>query len=140
AVVALLEQRMHPFAERREHGARPLAAEQIAAELAFEQLDSARQRRLRHVALFRRAREVQRPGNRQEIPDLVHFHSNSPRQALARLRSRLHPSRLTHAVELQRTGDQATTALKRQVAPGPIERDDEAIAEADQEIDVSDAP
>ena len=78
AVVALLEQRIHPLAERRQHGARPLAAEQIAAQLAFQQLDGARQRRLRDVALLGGAREVQRPGDSQEIPDLVHFHSSVP--------------------------------------------------------------
>ena len=51
-----------------------LAPQQQSAELLFELLDGARQRRLRDVALFGRAREVQRVGDRQKIADLVHLH------------------------------------------------------------------
>lgn len=36
--------------------------------------------------------------------------------------------------------DESPSALGREVTLGPIERDREAVAEADQEIDVSDAP
>ncbi len=78
AVVALLEQGIHALAERRQHGARPLAPEQVAAKLAFQQLDRPRQRGLRDVALLRGAREIERARDRQEISDLVHFHSNVP--------------------------------------------------------------
>src|SRR5690242_14412259 len=78
AVVALLQQRKHAFAERREHCAWPLAPEKIATQFAFQKLDSARQRRLRHMALLRRAGEIQRPRNCQEISDLVHFHADVP--------------------------------------------------------------
>jgi hypothetical protein len=77
-VVALLQQWKHPLAERGEHGARPLAAEKIATQFAFQKLDRARQRRLGHVALFRRAGEIQRPRDCQEISDLVHFHADLP--------------------------------------------------------------
>ena len=34
----------------------------------------------------------------------------------------------------------ARAALERDIGPHPIERDDDAVAEADQEIDVHDAP
>src|SRR5262249_51079615 len=43
-------------------------------KLAFELLDRTRERRLRHVALFRRAREVQFLRDRKKIADLMHFH------------------------------------------------------------------
>ena len=78
AVVALLEQGIHPLAERRQHGARPLAPEQVAAKLAFQQLDRARQRGLRDVALLRGAREIERARDRQKVSDLVHFHVLRP--------------------------------------------------------------
>src|SRR5512143_2182453 len=52
AVVALLQQRKHALAERGEHGARPLAAEKVAPQFAFQELDRPRQRRLGHMALF----------------------------------------------------------------------------------------
>ena len=61
---------------------RPLTAEQIAAKLAFQELDRARQRRLRDIALLRRAREIQRPRDGQKIPDLVHFHLTVPLPAV----------------------------------------------------------
>src|ERR1044071_2068977 len=38
-VVALLQQRKHPLAQRREHRARPLAPEKIATQFAFQKLD-----------------------------------------------------------------------------------------------------
>src|SRR4051794_27014320 len=37
-------------------------------------------------------------------------------------------------------GDKASAALKRQVSPGPARGDDEAVAQANQEVDVGDAP
>src|SRR3974390_1951125 len=78
AVVALLKQRKHSLAKWRKHGARPLAPEKIAAKLPFQQLDGARQRRLRDVTFFRRTGEVQRPRNGQKVSNLVHFHANVP--------------------------------------------------------------
>ncbi len=78
AVVTLLEQRKHSLAKRREHDPWPLAPEKIAAQLALKEFDGARQRRLGDVAFFRRAGEIQRPRNRQEISHLVHFHTDVP--------------------------------------------------------------
>ena len=78
AIVALLEKRKHSLAKRREHCVRPLAPEKIAAQFAFQKLNGTRQRRLGHVALLCRAREVQRPRDGQEISNLVHFHANVP--------------------------------------------------------------
>src|SRR5690348_7911457 len=83
-LVTLLEQRIHLLAERREHRRRTLAAEQVAAKLRLEQLDRARQRRLRDIALLRRAREVRRARDRQEIADLMHLHSIPLGDALRR--------------------------------------------------------
>jgi hypothetical protein len=70
-----LQMRQHLPAEIGEVRARPLAPEQQAAKLVLQLLDRAGERRLRHVALVRRAREVQRPGHGQEIADLMHLHS-----------------------------------------------------------------
>ena len=36
--------------------------------------------------------------------------------------------------------DKTRAALKREIGPQPVERDDEAIAKADQEVDVHNAP
>src|SRR5262245_21289716 len=82
AVVALLQQRKHPLAKRREHCSWPLAPEKVATQFAFQELDRTRQRRLRHVALFRRAREIKRPRDCQEISHLVHFHADVPLRLL----------------------------------------------------------
>src|SRR5215470_16930170 len=46
----------------------------------------------------------------------------------------------TGFMEQSLSRDQAGAALEGQIAPKPLERDDEAIAQADQEIDVRDAP
>jgi hypothetical protein len=52
--------------------------EEKAAQFGFQKLDSARQRRLRHVAALGGTREVQFLGNSQEIADLMHFHRSLP--------------------------------------------------------------
>ena len=59
-------------------GVAALAVEQGAAELMLELLDGARQGRLADVALLRRPREIQRPGKRDEIAHLLHFHGAIP--------------------------------------------------------------
>ena len=59
AFIALLQQRQHALAELGELGLRPLAAEQIAAKLAFELADGARERRLGDVAFLGGAREIE---------------------------------------------------------------------------------
>src|SRR5215472_5761171 len=74
AVVALLEQREHALTQRGKQGVRPLAPKQVAAQFTFQELDGSGQRRLRNVAFLRGTREVERSRDRQEIPDLVHFH------------------------------------------------------------------
>ncbi len=37
-----------------------------------------RQRRLGHIALLGGAREIERPRNGEEIPDLMHLHDRAP--------------------------------------------------------------
>ena len=84
-VVALLQQRQHPLAELGQLRGRAFAAEQIAAQFGLKLLDRPRQRRLGHVAIVGRAREVQQTRNREEIPDLVHFHDRAARLASGKL-------------------------------------------------------
>jgi hypothetical protein len=55
----------------------PLAPKQVAAQLGFESLDRARQRRLRHVALVGGAGEIERSRHPEKIPDLMHFHDQA---------------------------------------------------------------
>src|SRR6185436_1659796 len=66
----------------------------------------------------------------------------SPRASSACLRTRFDTRRLTHIVQLMgvESSDQPTASLERDVAPCPVQRDDEAVAKSDQEIDVGDAP
>ena len=76
---------MHALAELGQLH-RPLATKQIAAEFGLELLDGARQRRLRHVAVIGRAREIQRARYREEISHLVHFHDRAaPNSPVAKL-------------------------------------------------------
>jgi hypothetical protein len=73
------------MAEIGEMGEVALAAEKVRPELGLDQLDRAGQRRLGHVAVLGRAREVERPRHGQEITDLMHFHgaiSTPPRGTL----------------------------------------------------------
>jgi hypothetical protein len=53
-----------------------LAVKKRPAKLLFENLDSARQRGLRHIALLACAGEIQLLGRREEITNLVHLHDN----------------------------------------------------------------
>jgi hypothetical protein len=78
----LLQQRKHALAELGKLGGGALAAKQVAAELALELFDGARQLRLGHVALVGSTREVQRACHRQEVADLVHLHDQSLDQIL----------------------------------------------------------
>src|SRR5262249_21735043 len=59
----------------------PLAAEQIAAELAFKLSDGAGKRRLGHMTFLRGARAIQGARHGEEVADLMHFHRNAPRPA-----------------------------------------------------------
>src|SRR5271154_6075242 len=58
-----------------------LAAKKRPTKLLFEKLDGARQRRLGHIALLARAREIEFLGHREEITNLVHFHDNLARRS-----------------------------------------------------------
>ena len=78
AVVALPQQRQHALAKFGELRVRPLAAEEVAAQLAFELADGAGERGLRHVALLGGAREVERARHGQEVANLVHLHGAPP--------------------------------------------------------------
>src|SRR5262249_16243567 len=55
-----------------------LPSKKLATEFELEHFYGAGQRGLRHVALLRRAREVQFIGNRKKIADLVHLHGSAP--------------------------------------------------------------
>ncbi len=72
------EVRAHHLAQAGEVGVVALAAEQRTAQLVLEPLDGAGQRRLRDIAGFGRAREVERLADGQKITDLMHFHGSSP--------------------------------------------------------------
>src|SRR5262249_56066483 len=99
-VVTLVKEGKHSVAKRREHNAWPLAPEKIAAELAFKKLYGARQRRLSDMALLCRAREIQRPRDGQEVPDLVHFHARVPRTVISQLSSLSDEDRLLRSCPL----------------------------------------
>src|SRR5262249_45927683 len=73
----LLEIRTHCLAELAQMRSRPLAAEGEPAELVLQQLDGARERRLRHVAFLGRAGEIQLLAQGEEIPDPMHFHGDN---------------------------------------------------------------
>ena len=70
------EMRAHHLAQLSEMRQVPLAVKKWPTKLAFELLDRTRERRLRYVALFRRAREVQFLCCPEEITNLMHFHGN----------------------------------------------------------------
>src|SRR5262249_41987198 len=69
-----LEHRPHELAELGQVGEAALTSDQQPPELLFEFLDRARERGLRHVALLRGAREVQRLAKGKKISDLIQFH------------------------------------------------------------------
>src|SRR6516162_4800533 len=68
---------MHALAKLGQLSLRTLAPKQVAAELVFEVPNGASERRLRHIAPFGSPGEIQLTGRRQEISDLLHFHSCS---------------------------------------------------------------
>ena len=71
----LLETRPQQLAEIGDMGEVALAAEQQPADLVLELLDGAAQRRLGDIALLRRAREIARFADGQEIPDVMNVHT-----------------------------------------------------------------
>ena len=70
----MLEQWQHALAELGQLRLRPLAAEQIAAELAFELTDGAGEGGLGHVTFLRGTREIERARHGEEVADLMHLH------------------------------------------------------------------
>src|SRR5262252_2978682 len=68
---------MHALAKLGQLSLRTLAPKQVAAELVFELPNGASERRLRHIAPFGSPGEIQLTGRREEISDLLHFHSCS---------------------------------------------------------------
>src|SRR6516165_5123586 len=68
---------MHALAKLGQLSLRTLAPKQVAAELVFEVHNGASERWLRHIASFGSPGEIQLTGRRQEISDLLHFHSCS---------------------------------------------------------------
>ena len=54
--------------------------EERPAELALQELDGPRERRLRDVAALGSAREVQLLGDGEEVADLVHLHRVVPKR------------------------------------------------------------
>jgi hypothetical protein len=72
--VDLLDIAVNEAAERGELVVTGLPLEQRPAEFVLQMLDGARQRRLRHVAFRRRAREVARARDGQEVSELVELH------------------------------------------------------------------
>jgi hypothetical protein len=74
----LLEIGPHRLSQLAEMRPGPLPVKQKTAELLLQQLDGARQGRLRHVALLGRAGEVELLAEDEEVSDLVHFHRDDP--------------------------------------------------------------
>src|SRR6516165_6852293 len=70
------QMRAHHLTQLGEMRQVPLAVKKWPTKLTFELLDRTRERRLRHVALFSRSREVQFLCHPEEITDLMHFHDN----------------------------------------------------------------
>jgi hypothetical protein len=54
------------------------ASKQLATEFAFKVLDGTRQGWLCHVAAVCGLGQIQRLADRQEVSDMVHFHSTTP--------------------------------------------------------------
>ena len=60
---------------------------------------------------------------------------------LARFRTKLDSRQLTHILQARiQASDEAAASFEGNVAPCPIEGDHEAFAEADQKVDVGNAP
>jgi hypothetical protein len=64
------------------------AMKQASAEFGLQRLNGARQRRLRNVAAFCCAREIQLASQREKVSNLLHFHGLYPSMAGQRPGSR----------------------------------------------------
>jgi hypothetical protein len=78
----LLQQGEHTLTELGQSGW-TLAAEQVTAKLSLKLLDCPRQRWLGDIALVSSTREIERSRDREEIPNLMHFHGRTPMIQLA---------------------------------------------------------
>ena len=74
AVVTLLEQRQHALAKLGQLRLRSLAAEQVAAKLAFKLADGAGERGLGHMAFLCGAREIEFFCDSDEIAKMTKLH------------------------------------------------------------------
>src|SRR5215471_18981048 len=95
-IEALLHQRQHALAQIRQMRELTLAPKQVAAEFLLKLLDGASERGLRDMTLFSRAREIQRACGRQEVADLMHFHSIRPAFTKANIRKNLRKDTSLH--------------------------------------------
>ena len=86
--VNLLQIGLHHAPQLGQMRLRALSMEKRPAQFKLKHLDGARNRRLRYVAPFRRAREIQFLREDEKILDLVHFHCERP--ALMDLFARSH--------------------------------------------------
>jgi hypothetical protein len=76
-LVTLAQHGEHALAELRQMRQCAFASKQLATEFAFKGLDGTRQSRLCHVAAFCGFGQIQRLADRQEVSDMVHFHSTT---------------------------------------------------------------
>ena len=74
-LVTLAQHGEHALAEFRQVRQCALASKQLATEFGFKGLDGTRQSRLCHVAALRCLGQIERLADRQEVSDMVHFHS-----------------------------------------------------------------
>ena len=66
-------------------GMTALAPNEVAAQFLFQKFDGSRESGLGHMAFFCRPREIQPFGNRDKIPNLLHFHACPPLLSLVYL-------------------------------------------------------
>jgi hypothetical protein len=81
--IDLLEMRSQRPAERRQLYRPAISVHELTTELRLQALYGLRQRRLRHMALLGRTREIQRVGQGEEISDLIEVHGASIPRSLA---------------------------------------------------------
>jgi hypothetical protein len=76
-LVTLPQHGKHALAEFRQMRQCAFATKQLATEFALKVLDGTRQGRLCHVAELCGLGQIQRLADRQEVSDMVHFHSTT---------------------------------------------------------------
>src|SRR5215469_12189445 len=88
-LVTLAQHGEHALAELRQVRQCAVASKQLATEFGFKGLDGTRQSRLCHVAALRCLGQIERLADRQEVSDMVHFHSTTPTVAAVQVRNNL---------------------------------------------------